>query len=201
MPKPKPKTKVKVKVAPIRQHVRHPQVKKKPATRKREASTRSTTTKKARPAMSTAAAEPRGAGTGEQANATRDRKYNENRAGAAPVKTTEYPKGDPDAGRIDPEDLTIGQTAEIKPMRDRRAYLIRQAERNEAANDELNAIQVDQNNRLQLVQNQLQDPDRMREESMETAVAMLKEHDPDEQQKTADHAKKQREKADKEKEK
>jgi hypothetical protein len=150
--------------------------------------------------MTTATAEPRGAGTGENAVATRDRKYNENRAGAAPVKTTEYPKGDPEEGRIIPEDLTLGQVAELKNARDRRAYLIQQAERNEAANDELNAIQVDQNKRVQLVQNQLQDPDRMREESMETAVAMLKEHDPDERAKAAATAQKHRDKAEKDKE-
>ncbi len=124
--------------------------------------------------MTTAAAETRGAGTGENANATRSRDYKEG---------TKYTKGDPAKGRIVPEDLTLGQVAEQIAMRDRRAYLVDQAEKNEAANDELNAIQVDQNKRLQLVQNILQDPDEMRDSSMETAVAALKMHDPDERKK------------------
>jgi hypothetical protein len=109
-------------------------------------------------------------------------------------KTTEYPKGDIEKGKIDPEELTEGQTAEMIPMRDRRAYLLDQAEKNEAANDELNAIQVEQNKRVQLAQNILQDPDEMRESSMETAVAALKQHDPDVRKKQAEAAQKNAEK-------
>lgn len=136
--------------------------------------------------MTAAASEHRGAGSGEHAVATRGRQYNE--------KPTEYAKGDIEKGRIDYEKLSEGQTAEQIAMRDRRAYLIDQAEKNEAANDELNAIQVDQNKRVQFVQNQLQDPDEMRESSMETAVAALKMHDPDERKKQVEATQKQREK-------
>jgi hypothetical protein len=127
--------------------------------------------------MTTAAAEPRGAGSGENAVATRHRSYNED---------VKYAKGDAAKGRVDPVKLTEGQVAEQIAARDRRAYLINQAEKNEAANDELNAIQVDQNRRLQLVQNIIQDPDEMRDASMETAVAALKMHDPDTRKKDAE---------------
>ena len=133
-----------------------------------------------------ASAEHRGAGSGEYANATRGRNYDQT--------PTEYAKGSIEKGRIDPEELSTGQTAEMKAARDRRAYLIDQAEKNEAANDELNAIQVEQIKKVQLAQNQLQDPDRMREESMETAINALKSHDPDTMRENADAARKQREK-------
>ena len=179
---PKPKHKPLKKAAAAKRPLRAP---KKTKPRMREA-THAKPTKKARPAMTAAASEHRGAGSGENAVHTRSRQYNE--------KATEYPKGDIAKGRIDYEQLSEGQTAEQIAMRDRRAYLIDQAEKNEAANDELNAIQVDQNKRVQFVQNQLQDPDEMRESSMETAVAALKMHDPDERKKQVEAAQKQREK-------
>lgn len=121
----------------------------------------------------------RGAGSGEHAVATRGRNYNQSAA--------DYPKGDIDKGRIDYDKLSEGQTAEIIPARDRRAYLIDQAEKNEAANDELNAIQTDQNKRLQFAQNMIQDPDEMRDSSMETAINALKMHDPDVHNQVAEH--------------
>lgn len=124
----------------------------------------------------TATQEHRGAGTGNEANATRSRDYKEG---------TKYTKGDPAKGRIDFAKQAEGITIEQIAMRDRRAYLIDQAEKNEAANDELNAIQVDQNKRVQMAQSLLQDPDEMRDSSMETAVAALKMHDPDERKKLA----------------
>jgi hypothetical protein len=141
---------------------------------------------KARPAMTTtAAAEPRGAGNGENAVATRDRQYNENRKGAAPVKSTTYEKGDILKGRIDP-----ANPDRLIAHRDRRAYLVDQAEKNEAANDELNAIQVEQNSRLQFAQNLIQDPDEQRENSMPTAINALKMHDPDNVKKQHDELQK-----------
>jgi hypothetical protein len=152
--------------------------------------------KKARPTMTAATAKdesPRGAGSGEHANATRDR--DETKGKHKATKTTEYPEGDIEKGRIDPEELTEGQTAEQIAMRDRRAYLLDQAEKNQAANDELNAIQVEQNKRVQLGQNILQDPDEMRESSMETAINALKQHDPDERKKNAEAAQKNAEKS------
>jgi hypothetical protein len=88
-------------------------------------------------------------------------------------EVTEYPEGDPEAGRLDPDNP-------MRPIahRDRRAYLIRQAERNEAANDQLNAIQIAQNRRVQDLPGLLSDPDYLRETSMETAQAALMTHDP-----------------------
>lgn len=128
------------------------------------------------------AQEAKGAGTGAQANLTRSREYNETVPGAAPVKQVggSYPVGDAVKGRIDPDnpDAPIA-------MRDRRAYLIDQAEKNEAANDELNAIQTDQNRRAMEGFNKIgsPDPDEQRESSMETAVAALKMHDPESRKK------------------
>jgi hypothetical protein len=119
----------------------------------------------------------RGAGTGEHANATRSRK-SEDAPEHEPGDATEYPEGDPEKGRIDPEKQADCITIEQIAMRDRRAYLKQQAERNEAANDELNAIQVEQNKNLQFAQSNLQDPDVMRENSMDQAKAALEMHDP-----------------------
>ena len=90
-------------------------------------------------------------------------------------EVTEYPEGDPDKGALDYENPEHNN---LIPMRDRRAYLIRQAERNEAANDQLNAIQVAQNRRVQALPGLLSDPDYLRETSMETAQAALMTHDP-----------------------
>ena len=140
--------------------------------RRREYTHARPTQKKVRPAMNTTT-EPRGAGTGENAVAARSRDVEKK-----PAQST-YAKGDIAKGKIDPEKLADCQTIDQIAMRDRRAYLIDQAEKNEAANDELNAIQVDQNKRVQLAQNLAQDPDVQREESMESATAALKEHDPD----------------------
>jgi hypothetical protein len=119
---------------------------------------------------------PRGAGSGENAVRVRQHKLPPRKAVPPPVDITEYPEGDPDKGRIDYEAQAEGFVAEVIPMRDRRAYLLEQAQRNQDANDELNAIQVEQNRNLQFAQSQLQDPDVMRENSMVTAVAALKEH-------------------------
>lgn len=127
---------------------------------------------------------PRGAGSGEHAVATRDRQPDQ--------KASEYAKGDAAKGKIDPKDPD-----RYIPMRDRRAFLVDQAEKNEAANDELNAIQSEQNTKFMKVMKELDpviDPDRMREESMETAVAALKMHDPEEMKKRAETAQKTNEK-------
>jgi hypothetical protein len=139
--------------------------------------------------------EPRGAGSGEKANATRDRNYDESpeeRLAYAEGKSAEdykpegykpgpdFPKGEPARGKLD-----FGAAASVDPnqfiaMRDRRAYLIDQAEKNEAANDELNAIQVDQNRRVPLATNLVNDPDYQRDTSMQTARAALEMHNTDE---------------------
>lgn len=96
-----------------------------------------------------------------------------------PVTPTEYPKGEIEKGRIDYEALAECDTANDIPMRDRRAYLINQAELNEAANDELNALQVAGHRRLHEATAFMQDPDWQRENSMQTAIASLEMHDPE----------------------
>jgi hypothetical protein len=98
-----------------------------------------------------------------------------------PGPVTEYPAGDPDKGVLDPENP-------MRPIahRDRRAYLLRQAQRNEAANDQLNAMQVAQNRRVMEGTAYLQDPDYLREVSMETAQAAIMTHDPETVKKNRD---------------
>jgi len=98
-----------------------------------------------------------------------------------PGPVTEYPEGDPDKGAHDPENPTM-------PIahRDRRAYLLRQAQRNEAANDQLNAMQVAQNRRVIDGMAYLQDPDYLREVSMETAQAAIASHSPEAVKKNRD---------------
>lgn len=91
-----------------------------------------------------------------------------------PGPVTEYPEGDPDAGAFDPDNPD-----RLIAHRDRRAYLLRQAQRNEAANDQLNALQVSQNRRVQWGTNALSDPDYLREVSMVTAQTAIKAHDPE----------------------
>jgi hypothetical protein len=129
--------------------------------------------------------ENRGAGSGQHANATRGRdstKHPDARPGETPEKhiiPTQYPKGEIDKGRIDFEKLAEADVAMDIPMRDRRAYLINQANLNEAANDEINARMVEGHKRLHKVAAFLQDPDWQRENSMETAIATLDMHDPE----------------------
>jgi hypothetical protein len=91
-----------------------------------------------------------------------------------PGPVTEYPEGDPDKGAIDFDNP-------MRPIahRDRRAYLTRQAERNERANDQLNAMQVAQNRRVIDGTAYLQDPDYLREVSMETAQTAIAAHSPE----------------------
>ena len=98
-----------------------------------------------------------------------------------PGPVTEYPEGDPDKGVFDPENPT-------RPIahRDRRAYLLRQAQRNERANDQLNAMQVAQNRRVIDGTAYLQDPDYLREVSMETAQAAIASHSPEAVKKNRD---------------
>lgn len=203
-PKPTRKTAAKKKtqrhpVTPIRAAKKHPKARRREPAHVKPP-------KKARPAMSdtptTQPAEQRGHGenAGTLAVQTRSRNYNEpveSENGFKPGSETEYAEGDIDAGRIDPQELAQGQTAEMKSARDRRAYLLDQARKNEAANDELNAIQVEQNKRVQFGQNLIQDPDVMREESMVTARAELEAHDPDKVRETQAAAQKERDRKNK----
>jgi hypothetical protein len=137
--------------------------------------------------------EPRGAGSGEKANATRGRNYDESPeehldfaegTSAADYKPEayeegpEYPEGEAAKGKLDYSTVAADPNLYIA-QRDRRAYLLDQAEKNQAANDELNAIQVEQNKRVQMASNLVNDPDYQRDKSMETAVAALEMHNTD----------------------
>jgi hypothetical protein len=120
---------------------------------------------------------PRGAGSGEEANIMRQLPDRE--TVPPPIEVTDYEDGDADAGRLDYNAQAQVDADAIIPMRDRRAYLIQQAERNEAANDELNFIQVQKNRRAAAGMGVFQDPDYQRETSMQTAIAALGEPDID----------------------
>jgi hypothetical protein len=139
--------------------------------------------------------EPRGAGSGEKANATRGRNYDESpdeHLDFAEGKSAEdykpegyepgpeYPEGDPAKGKLDNSTTNNMDPNNYIAMRDRRAYLVDQAEKNQAANDELNAIQVEQNKRVQMASNLINDPDYQRDKSMETAKAALELHNTEE---------------------
>jgi hypothetical protein len=92
----------------------------------------------------------------------------------------EYDEGDAAAGKLDYEKLAEAQNPEQQiPMRDRRAYLKDQAEKNEAVNDELNARQVEQANNFQQATKIMEDPDLQRDLSMENATAELDRHTPE----------------------
>jgi hypothetical protein len=88
----------------------------------------------------------------------------------------QYEEGDPAKGKLDPEEQAIITSGITIPIRDRRAYLLDQAAKNESANDELNARQVEANKKLGLVMAEITDPDRMRDKSMETAIAEIDMH-------------------------
>jgi hypothetical protein len=88
----------------------------------------------------------------------------------------QYDEGDPAKGKLDPEEQAILTSGTTIPIRDRRAYLLDQAAKNESANDELNARQVEANKKLGLVMAEITDPDRMRDESMESAIEEIDRH-------------------------
>lgn len=93
---------------------------------------------------------------------------------------TDYPEGDPAKGKLDYEKIAEAEQPEQQiAMRDRRAYLLDQAQKNQDANDELNAKQVEQNNRLHVGTAMMQDPDLQRDLSMESAEAEIDMHTPE----------------------
>lgn len=113
-------------------------------------------------------------------DATKDKSKDKDKDKEEPYEEgPQYEEGDPAKGRIDPEKVGECVTVELIPMRDRRAYLLDQAAKNESANDEVNARQVELNKRLPVAQAIALDPDRMRDESMENTLAELEMHDPD----------------------
>lgn len=91
-----------------------------------------------------------------------------------------YQEGDASAGRIEPkEEPAILTSDPLIAARDRRAYLVDQAVKNESANDELNAHQIENNKKLADIMKPIVDPDEMRDESVEASIAELDEHTPE----------------------
>jgi hypothetical protein len=121
----------------------------------------------------------------DQPEKDRDAKDHERKDSKDKKKTKEepyeegpqYEEGDPAKGKLDPEDqATIMRGGQTIPIRDRRAYLIDQAVKNESANDEINAREVEANKRIADTMVQVLDPDRMRDESMENSLAEIDMH-------------------------
>jgi hypothetical protein len=108
-------------------------------------------------------------------------KHNQKKAKDSDEKTEytpgpEYEEGDPVKGKIDPEEIALVQQVGQVAIRDRRAYLVDQAVKNESANDELNARQVELNQKLPEAMAIALDPDEMRNNSMESALAEIDMH-------------------------
>lgn len=138
--------------------------------------------------------QPRGAGSGKLANATRRRnpedtldknldfaegKSAESYKPEAYEPGPEFEEGDATKGKLDYRTTNDYDPNKFIPIRDRRAYLLDQAAKNESVNDELNAMQVRQNANVQMASNLIHDPDYQRDLSMESAMAELEMHDPD----------------------
>lgn len=86
-------------------------------------------------------------------------------------------EGDPAEGHLSQRELADQQIGgRIIAARDRRAYLIDQALKNEAANDEVNARETDARNEARLRGAGVIDPDRMREESLASSLADAEAH-------------------------
>jgi hypothetical protein len=86
-------------------------------------------------------------------------------------------EGDPDEGHYSPEELADQVSPRVISARDRRAYLLSQAIKNEAANDEVNAREADLiNERREGIANYIIDPDRLREESLKQSLDDVDQH-------------------------
>lgn len=101
---------------------------------------------------------------------------------------SEYPEGDASKGKPDFEARARGCNDERIPMRDHRAYLVSQAEKNERANDEIQARSVEELRPFEPL-GILNDPDYQRDTSMETALAEVEEHTAEAAKKRAEHRK------------
>jgi hypothetical protein len=91
---------------------------------------------------------------------------------------SEFPEGDATKGKPDYQAIAEGCTT-VQPiaMRDHRAYLISQAEKNQRANDELQARAVEGGAKdLSLAAGLLLDPDFQRDTSVQNALAELDMH-------------------------
>jgi hypothetical protein len=85
----------------------------------------------------------------------------------------EYPEGNPADGKPDYERRAVMYTGQPRAQRDVRAYLQDQAAKNEAANDEVNAIVVDRERAAAAVAGILLDPDYQRDMSMQATLASI----------------------------
>jgi hypothetical protein len=92
---------------------------------------------------------------------------------------SKYPKGDPAKGKDPEKDIPMFIKGPQIAMRDRRAYLVDQAVKNEAANDEVNAKQVENNQRIAEIMFDALDPDKLRDETTEAALEELDRHTPE----------------------
>jgi hypothetical protein len=108
---------------------------------------------------------------------------NEGKAGGGfgpPYKAgSKYPKGDPAKGKDPDKDVPMFIKGPQIAMRDRRAYLVDQAVKNEAANDEVNAKQVENNQRIAEVMLDVLDPDTLRDETTQAALEEIDRHTPE----------------------
>lgn len=100
--------------------------------------------------------------------------------GFGPYKAgSKYPKGDPAKGKDPEKDVPMFIKGPQIAMRDRRAYLVDQAVKNEAANDEVNAHEVENNQRIAEIMFDALDPDKLREETTEAALEEIDRHTPE----------------------
>ena len=100
--------------------------------------------------------------------------------GFGPYKAgSKYPKGDPAKGRDPDKDIPMFIKGPQIAMRDRRAYLVDQAQKNEAANDEVNAHEVENNQRIAEIMFDALDPDKLRDETTEQAIDEMDRHTPE----------------------
>jgi hypothetical protein len=91
---------------------------------------------------------------------------------------TQFPKGDPAKGKGEMKEVAVFGPQNPIAHRDRRAYLIDQAAKNEAANDELQAKQVQANEKLAEIMVEALDPDRLRDETTKAALEEEDRHTP-----------------------
>ena len=92
---------------------------------------------------------------------------------------SKYPKGDPAKGKDPEKDIPMFIKGPQIAMRDRRAYLVDQAQKNEAANDEVNAHEVENNQRIAGIMFDALDPDKLRDETTEAAIEEIDRHSPE----------------------
>lgn len=100
----------------------------------------------------------------------------------------QFAEGDPAKGRDPEKDIPFFIEGPQIAMRDRRAYLLDQAAKNESANDEINAKQVEHNQKLAEILFEALDPDKLREETTQAALDEIDSHTPE----GAEKAKEQR---------